>query len=177
MARTHTAVSLSFLDVFCCAMGAMVLLAVIFAIVKYPVELPLRGDFILLEITAEGTNHELGALVTTPRNTTYAIMENASLEASGEGIHGGIHSYCGSTNGEEEGMKRIFFLEIRDPMEGSWHFRPYCVDWKRGDKPGVTVKSLRVWNRDGQINTYKKERKLSAPSHEDNQCIQVKKEL
>ena len=64
--------SMSFLDVLCGAMGGMGVLAVIFSIVKNPVKLPNKDEFILITVESVRAQGRVGVLIETPDGQAHA---------------------------------------------------------------------------------------------------------
>lgn len=135
--------SMSFLDVLCSAMGGVVVLAVIFSLIKNPVIVPKRGEFILIEVEAQG-KPALGLTVRTPEGHQYALvpMQPIDLPAA----EGGVTCTQGHT-----AKQTRFYVEIRNPQVGSWQLRPYLVNWEGKDFKNAKINAVRVWTRNGLL--------------------------
>lgn len=145
-------VTLSFLDVFCCAMGASIILAVLFSVVKHPTQPPLRRQFILVEMAMSNNVFGSGLSIITPRKALIEMIPRYG--AGGEGKEtsaeapGGIRiweSWYAASN------KTLVYCEIREPTEGRWILRPTMPRWTTESSTNSAVIQVTIWTRRGKV--------------------------
>nr|MDJ0840902.1 hypothetical protein [Acidobacteriota bacterium] len=162
MSRRPTTFGVAFLDVLSCALGASVILSVIFSLIKDPPSAPVIKAFIFAEATVIG-NVVPGFEIRTP-NGDY------------------VHAYPGSKNmGPNPAVKEIscwvtrsegnvthFYLRLGQPAQGPWLIRPYPVTFNRLKDAAADLQldSFSYWTLDGQKAVDLKTKSTSdAPSY------------
>ena len=139
--------NLSFLDVICCAMGGMVILAVIFSIIKNPIQIPVKNEFILIEATSKGGKEPMGVIITR-NGARYAILPGDASEAD-------LSEHCSSLNSwiATDGEATKLYLEIREPASGDWYFEIFRSDWQSDQKADadarLTLTRIDAWTKQG----------------------------
>ena len=76
---------LSFLDLLSCALGASVILSIIFSLIKDPPSAPFLDEFIFAVVTTQG-NHRAGIQVRDPDGVTTCLFPQ-SPDVSVAGVH------------------------------------------------------------------------------------------
>lgn len=160
-------VGLSFLDVLCSAMGAMVILAVIFSIVENPVVVPKLGDFILVRARAQA-NGVLGVVIQTPVGDTVAIHPTSHAGHAAILGDAATSARCWSGSIDDVGVGvRVVYLEVRDPMVGKWWFRPYPVSYSAKKPSDTVIVEFEAWTRNSVPGAKESPVTMAAPGHED----------
>lgn len=125
-------------------MGGAILLAVIFSIVKHPVQIPVRGEFILLRLETSGPPHLMGLRVRTPAGLELAAFETPTAASPPIDVQ-----FWRGIEGDAD-PRHVLYVEIRDPMEGAWLLQPYMADY-RGASEYTTITDVAIWTKDGRL--------------------------
>lgn len=173
MARRASGFQLSFLDLLCSALGGAILLALIFSIIRNPVQTPVIGEFILAEISSS-VDYDLGMVVTPPGGNSLCIfpeMNEEELAEFSETATGGIHCWQGKS---DDGGIRLF-VELRNPVQGPWILRPYVFDWREARDKAVPIRIDGVWQRNGRLTGPDEEARnaITASHAVDTQAVVV----
>jgi hypothetical protein len=159
MRARRGAVGLSLLDVISCALGAAVLLAVIFSRIETPTPSPVAGEFILVEVNYNG-EADLGFIVETSGKTTVVVPEYKNKQSPGyflesEDLSESVE-YRSVTDARDPAVNSVY-LVIEAPASGIWKIRPFFYDFygtqlRRNTAVAPRVKSLKmnIWSRQGR---------------------------
>jgi hypothetical protein len=151
MRRQRYGVGLSFLDMICSAMGGTLLLAVLFSIVKNPVAMPTRDDFIIVEVKYANANvvpgieirHDSGAVQSFPARQSLIAYDRKIDDSAVFVSHGIIQP-------TESGVG-IMVVWMPKPKNGDWRFRPYLYDFPPKALESLKIRGIRAWNKSGEI--------------------------
>lgn len=138
MKRSNTFLPL--LDVISCALGAGILLAVIFSIIEVPIPAPKSDDFIAVEVWTENEDEVWGLIarhqelnlikVIAPSELMLADLNRPTLPPEKKGAVQ-YASWQGVGYQEENGTRTtrsISTFLISEPLEGTWILIPYLYD-------------------------------------------------
>lgn len=160
--RTGT-MGLTLLDVISCALGSAVLLAVLLSVVKTPVPPPVAEEFILMELSANGSG-EIGYIVKAPQQDYYVVIHPGpgGTEHARDRFVGGDRPLAGSVNLYSSrysvsagASRRISYLVIKQPSEGTWSVLPYYYQFDSRPGGALLLDSLqeievRWWTKGAQ---------------------------
>ncbi len=198
----RASIGLSFLDVLCSAMGGAVVLAVIFATIKNPVQLPISDEFILIEIVSThpaGTDQPFripgsGLRVTPPRGETWTVDLLPGYTAGLDEFAESVTVWEGAAQTSDNGYRRsVTYAIIRRPVGGTWELRPTMVRWRQrtshadawgefmtgqasaGDPSPepFQIESIRVWTRDTTLSLPGEDGKELAPLRRPGEAGQL----
>lgn len=143
--------SLSFLDLLCSAMGAMVILSVIYSIIKYPVAIPVKGEIIHVRLVVTNYAGEVGMVVRPPRFDKVAVAAAAGvINAPSRPGEWTARFGLQITRDTPARTNAVFVAEIADPAEGIWELQPLLIDWDSGHQP-APAPSMSIWTRHGRV--------------------------
>jgi len=188
MKTVKNSLFVSLLDLISCALGAAILLAVIFSIIEEPVPLPKAPDYIVTEFKVTG-NVKLGIAIYSEESNEFilvagdeGIKEDAQKQIVASELANAL--YVESMFGTEinEQNQNVDFskivLSINAPISGRWHFIPYIYDYLRfGGEPNVTKIDVFAQSKhqhftcepydDNKLSEWKESGKM-IPSYENN---------
>ena len=141
MKRGKGTLGLAFLDVLSCALGATVILAVIFSLIKDPPSATDPDRFLFAAFQTEG-NVELGVEIRTPTGVFAHVFENSPFMDLHD-CAGAPQLWTSTDLGSPD--RRWLFLRIPEPTKGDWTLRPYAVRWrdKRSAETSLKLKAFR----------------------------------
>jgi len=152
------AVGMSLLDVISCALGAAVILAVIFSRIQTPIPSPVAGEFILVEVEYRG-EAELGFRIETAGREVPIIPVSRNQQGVGhileaEGLSESVE-YRRVTDTQAPRVT-VTYLLIEAPAAGLWKIEPFFYDFSEmvlrvKDELSSRVQSttVNIWTRQG----------------------------
>ncbi len=121
-------IGMSLLDIISCALGASIVLAILFSVIKTPLPTPTSGQFILIEITgsAEKTSKS-GFIIGPPGQAPIAMMPTAqSIRAVTAQLQ--ELQLLSDLSLDISKDKNTMYLVLTEPVKDEWFITPYLVD-------------------------------------------------
>ena len=145
MKKPAASFGVSFLDLLSCALGASVILSVIFSLIKDPPQAPVIGEFILIAAKIEGNLHAGMAITPPGRPPIYAFPYSKHMDLE----NGTTLVRCWETvqSDVNDLPLRHLFVLVNNPTPGDWEVRPYAVSLIHPDQPleNVRLREFRFW--------------------------------
>lgn len=139
-ARLRTAMFLSLLDLVSCALGAAILLAVIFSIIEKPIASPKSEDFLAAEFRADAAV-QLGVVLYHQQTNQYVLLTpNENLRSRSvqklvdNGMADGVEWYsvpnAPGASVKKSGFQGMFAFVLKNPTKGDWFVTPYIYSYE-----------------------------------------------
>ena len=151
-ANAKTAMFLSLLDLISCALGAAILLAVIFSIIESPFVAPKSDDFIAAEYRVNN-RVQLGVMLYHLESNNFVLLtpdqarrdfSNQALAEKSLAESANWFSAYASRRQENDNGSSIFAFTLNKPARGTWFVAPYLYSYEDDlFKESVTTASLR----------------------------------
>lgn len=132
-ARTSSAMFMSLLDLVSCALGASIILAVVFSVIENPIPSPKVDDFLSARFVAD-KDVKLGVILyhensgeqisLTPEAIHY--VETQQIITQEKGLAKDIIWFSSKLDG---GSEAYFTLHINKPQIGKWVIAPYIYSY------------------------------------------------
>ena len=140
---------MSFLDAICSAMGAVIVLAVVFSAIRYPVPTPIEDQFIVMKATIRKTDSCPGVIVKNSRNVfACKLARDWGLLGSVDGSE--IFGMYGVEDDGSEGNIHVL-VRIIEPSAGDWMVGLYPYDFDDLEFRYMDVSEYSLWTREGQV--------------------------
>ena len=131
-ARTRSAMFMSLLDLVSCALGASIILAVVFAVIETPIPTPKTQDFLSAQFTADETV-QLGVMLYHQQSNEFVLLtpETAHRKLSSEKIEklrlAGHTTWYSHRSADNKGS--VFSIYLEEPAKGNWLIAPYIYSY------------------------------------------------
>jgi hypothetical protein len=156
-ARTSSAMFMSLLDLVSCALGASIILAVVFSVIENPIPSPKVDDFISAEFIANN-NVQLGVVLyhektgeqinLTPEALHYKKTRESIIDDYK--LAGDVSWFSAKNDGQA-----IFTVNIDKPQKGKWLIAPYIYSYANNlVKSKVETISVRWRNKSSIKDIY-----------------------
>lgn len=172
---------MSLLDIISCAVGAAIILAILFSVIKTPLPNPTSKQFIFVRYQASDANlkGKVGFEIIDPDSVKWSVFDN-------QGVIQAVQTLF-TDNELATSIKLVYsddgtesFLMIDEPRPGTWMVKPYMSGYMEGAKFSkndnfiVETLSYNIWirgaqTRDNAVNLEKTSFKVSTQQISGNE--------
>lgn len=164
MNARNTNIGLSLLDIISCALGASIILAILFSVIKTPLPSPVSGEFIMMEVTVEEhrSTGEIGFILQAPNKESLILRPDTSsiieVKSKLQELRLAIDISI-----EISRDNSTYYMVLSEPIAGEWFITPYLVN----DTSSMLLNNEQFIAKKGKINWWSKDMSYSQGSGDE----------